>query len=153
MRGIFIAGLLLLAGCTKQVEVTSIHAGKDYSGLSDYERQQFDWAAIDVDISPSVARWFRRAQSSNVSLYLFRCRDPGNFYPADARLRGKLFNYEALREPLNAPVTLTFYVPRHVQERERYGCAALDARGYSPVFFHSQTMRLPALSFVSLRRS
>lgn len=60
----------------------------------------------------------------------------------------EVFDYEALREPLSETGTLNFYVPKHVQQRERYGCAVLDARGYFPLLFRSQTMRLPKLSFV-----
>lgn len=153
MRAIFAVGLLVLGGCTKQVQVSAIQAGSDYNGLSDYERGQFDWAAIDVTIPASVARDFRRAQSSNVTLDLFRCDAPADAYPAYATMGGKLFDYDNFKEPLNDTVTLTFYLPRHVQQREQYGCAALDARGYSVVFFRSHTLRLPKLSFVRFRET
>ncbi len=146
-----LAFALLLAGCTRQIEVSAIEAGSDYRGLTEYERQEFDWAAIDVAVSADVARSFRRAESSNVTLHLFRCDEPGDAYPAHATMAGELFDSDALPEPLGDRVTLTFYLPMHVHQRERYECAALDARGYWPEFFRSQTIRLPELRFVSFR--
>ena len=143
--------IFFVAACTRQVDVSALESGTDYSGLSAYERQQFDWAALDVAVSPEVARSLRRWELNNVSLHLFRCNEPDDYYPADARLDGKLFDYQELEKSPAKPVTLTFYVPKHVQRRERYGCAAFDARGYSPVFLHGRAVRLPELRFVSFR--
>jgi hypothetical protein len=148
----FCVVLLFVSACMKPVDVSAIETGNDYSGLSAYERQQFDWAVVDVAISPDVARSLRRWVLNNVSLYLFRCKEPDDYYPASARMAGKLFNYQDLNETPARPITLTFYLPKDVQQRERYGCAAFDARGYSPVFLHGQTVRLPQLRFESARR-
>lgn len=70
-----------VSACTKQVDVSAIEAGKDYSGLSNYERTQFEWAALDVAVSPEVASSLRRWELSNLSLYLFRCEEPDDFSP------------------------------------------------------------------------
>jgi hypothetical protein len=136
-----------VSACTKQVDVSAIEAGKDYSGLSNYERTQFEWAALDVAVSPEVASSLRRWELSNLSLYLFRCEEPDDFFPADARMAGKLFRYQDL-EPAK-PAKLTFYVPKAVQQREGYGCAAFDAKGYSPFFLHGRAVRLPQPRFES----
>lgn len=142
---------LLVSACTKQVDVSAIEAGNDYSGLSEYERRQFEWAAIDLAIPPEIVSSLRRWELSNVSLYLFRCEKPDDYFPADARIAGKLFRYQDLRPA--KPAKLTFYVPKAVQQRERYACAAFDARGYSPVFLHGRTVRLPQLRLESALRS
>ena len=68
---------------------------------------------------------------SNVTLWIFRCNDPKHFYPALANFDGRIFDYEALNEPLPSSEVLTFYLPKQVQQRERYDCAAFDARGYT----------------------
>ena len=138
---------LFVSACTKQVDVSAIEAGKDYSGLSENERKQFEWAAVDVDIPADVVSSLRRWELSNVSLYLFKCEEPADYFPADARMAGKAFRYQDLNPA--RPARLTFYVSKAVQERERYACAAFDARGYSPVFLHGRTVRLPQLRFES----
>lgn len=131
------------------MDVSAIRPSSDYSGLSEYERSQFDWAAVEIDVPKEVARSMRRWELGNVSLDLFRCSEPEDAYPAHATMSGDLFTYLNIAEPVNQGVTLTFYIPKHVQERERYACAVLDARGYSPVFLRSQVVRLPTLRFVS----
>src|SRR4029453_6361145 len=140
MKHILCFALLALAGCTQPVEVPAITSSKDYSGLSDQERSEFDWAAIEVVVPVDVARSMGRWELGNISLDMFRCNEPDDAYPAHATMSGDLFTYQNIPEPVNQGVTLIFYVPKHVQERERYGCAALDARGYSPVFLRSQTL-------------
>lgn len=144
LRGFVLFGL---AGCTQAVNVPAIKPSADYSGLSEHERSQFDWAAVEMNIPTEVARSMRRWQLGNISLNMFRCDEPKDYYPADARMPGGLFSNLNIPEPLNQGVKVIFYVPKHVQERERYECAALDARGYSPVFLRSQVLRLPTLKF------
>lgn len=147
--------LIILAAvtssCTRPVHVT-LTAGRDYRGLwteSAYSNTgESQWAAIDADVPADVARSMRRWQLSNVTLWIFRCNDPKDFFPALASFNGRIFEYEALRDPLPSSTKLTFYLPKQVQQRERYDCAAFDARGYSPVFLRSETMHLPELSFV-----
>ena len=139
--------VLMLSACAQEVAVAGIAAGDDLSGLSDYERREFEWGAIEVVIPAETAQTLQRWQLSNVSLHLSRCEEPSNYYPADARMNGTFFDPSDLEEQPTRPVTLTFYVPKHVQQREQYGCATLDARGYSPVLLTSQKMRLPAIRF------
>jgi hypothetical protein len=120
---------------------------KDFSGLTDYERKNVsDWAAFDVAIPASVARSIRRWQLSNVTLQVFRCSNPDDAYPADARLNGKRLQYEDLKEPLPPSTRLTFYVPQKPERQVPNACAALDARGYSPLFLRGQTVHLPPLA-------
>lgn len=151
MRHFLGLALLALAGCTRPVEVSPISSSTDYSGLADYERSQFDWAAVEVSLPASVARSIRRWELGSTHLNLFRCNEPDDRYPAPATLAGDLFDYRNIPHPVGDGVTLTFYVPKHVQENGRYDCAALDARGYSPVFLRSQTLRLPPLKFASFK--
>ena len=142
----FCIGLLVLSACTRQVEVSAAKPSNDLGGLSDNERKAWaNWAAFDVVVPESVARSIRRWQLSNVTLKVFRCDNPADAYPADARLDGKPLQYENLKEPLPPSVRLTFYVPLEPEAREASACAALDARGYSPVFLRGQTDRLPPL--------
>jgi len=145
---------VLTPSCTRPVHVTQLLAGNDYRGLwhqyAASEVREFQWAAIDAAVPASVARSMRRWQLNNLTLRIFRCNDPKDFFPAFASRDGDWFNYQALKEPLPSSVTLTFYLPKHVEQRERYDCAALDARGYSPVFLRGQTMRLPALRFEAI---
>jgi hypothetical protein len=152
MRLSFVSiGLLAVTACTRQVEVSAVKPSKDFSGLSKYERRWGAvWTAFDVMIPANVARSIRRWQLSNVSLLIFRCGniEGGNFddaYPAPATLNGKRLEYKNLREPLPASTRLTFYVPLETQGAKANACAALDARGYSPVALRSQTVRLPPL--------
>lgn len=142
---------LLLSSCTERVEVSGLKAGDDYSGLTEYEKQEFEWAAIEVDVPPEAARLLRRWELNNVSLNLSRCEEPNSYYPADARRAGTFFTTNSLDEQPAQPITLIFYVPKDVQQRERFGCAILDARGYAPVFLNSQMLRLPPMRFESLR--
>jgi len=146
---------VLTPSCTQPVRVSQLAAGTDYRGLwhqfTDSEVRQFQWAAIDATVPASVARSIRRWQLSNVTLWIFRCSDPKDYFPAAASRDGDWFNYETLKEPLPSDVKLTFYLPKQVEERGRYDCAALDARGYSPIFLRGQTMRLPALRFVKVQ--
>jgi hypothetical protein len=126
--------------------VSSVTPSKDFSGLTDYERKEVsNWAALDVAIPASVARSIKRWQLSNVTLQVFRCGNRDDAYPADARLNGKHFQYEDLKEPLPPSTRLTFYVPQNAERQVLNACAALDARGYSPLFLRGQTVRLPPL--------
>ena len=126
--------------------MSAVRPSKDFSGLTDYERKQpSNWAAFDVAVPANVARSIRRWRLSNVTLRVFRCNNPGDAYPADARLSGKRLQYEDLREPLPPSTPLTFYVPQESKREEAKVCAALDARGYSPIFLRGQTVRLPPL--------
>ena len=135
--------MIVLSACTKQVDVSAVKPSKDFSGLTDYERKQrSNWAAFDVDVPASVARSIRRWQLSNVTLQVFRCNNPNDAYPADARFNGKRLQYEELREPLPRSTRVTFYVPQERGREEAKVCAALDARGYLPVFLRGQTVRL-----------
>jgi hypothetical protein len=140
------------ASCTRQVQVTQLTTGADYRGLAhqytDSEVREFQWAAIDAALPDSVARSIRRWQLSNVTLRMFRCNDPKDYFPAPASLDGNWVKSETLKEPLPASVKFTFYLARQVEQRERYDCAEFDARGYSPVALRGQTMRLPVLRFV-----
>jgi hypothetical protein len=122
-----------------------VKPSSDFSGLTDEERQVPHWAAFDVAVPASVARSIRRWQLSNVTLQVFRCNNPNDAYPADARLNGKRLQYKELAEPLSPSTRLTFYVPLEPERQVANVCAALDARGYSPVFLRSQTVRLPPL--------
>ncbi len=144
----------LISSCTRDVRVTELAAGSDYRGLShlwtDSEVRQFEWAAIDAAIPASVARSIRRWQLNHVTLRIFRCGEPKDYFPAFASRGGDWFDYDALSEPLPSSVKLTFYLPKHVAEREEYDCAILDARGNSPVFLRGQTMRLPVLRYVKV---
>jgi hypothetical protein len=145
LRFVFI-GLLSLSACTRHVKVSAVKPSKDFSGLTDYERKQpANWAAFDVVVPASVARSIRRWQLSNVTLQVFRCDNPDDAYPADARLNGKRLQYEDLKEPLSPSTRLTFYVPQEPNRQEANVCAALDARGNSPVFLRGQTVRLRRL--------
>jgi hypothetical protein len=139
--------MLVLSACTRHVEVSAVTPSKDFTGLSDYERKQrSDWAAFDVVIPASVARSIRRWQLSNVTLQVFRCDNPDDAYPADARLNGKPLHYEDLSEPVPPLTRLTFYVPQEPTSQPANACAALDARGYfSPVFLRGQTVRVSPL--------
>lgn len=135
--------MLLLSGCTRPIEVSAVKPSTDFSGLTPYERQQsYNWIAFDVVVPASVARSIRRWQLSNVTLQVFHCNNPDDAYPANARLGGKLFDYEDLKEPLSSSVRLTFYVPQEPERQQATSCATLDARGYSPVFLRSHTFRL-----------
>jgi hypothetical protein len=127
----------------QQAQVDHIACGDDFGGLSDYERQEFEWEAIDVVIPVETARLLKQWQLSNVSLELHRCLDPSDNYPSPARMGDTLFQYQDLPEKPRRPVTLTFYVPTHVQRRENFDCATFDARGYSPVILRSERLRLP----------
>jgi hypothetical protein len=138
-------GMLVLSACTRHVEVSAVTPSKDFTGLSDYEKQGASWLAFDVAVPASVARSIRRWQLSNVTLQVFRCDNPGDAYPADARLNGKRLQYKDLSEPLPPSTRLTFYVPEEPASPPAKVCAALDARGYSPVFLRGQTVRLPPL--------
>jgi hypothetical protein len=151
VRWLIFSLALVSTGCAESVEVASITSSDDYSGLSTYERSQFDWAAVEIKVPAKVARSIRRWQLSNVWLDVFRCDNPANAYPAPATMAGNLFDYNILQEPLADHFKLIFYLPQHVQDQERYDCAALQARGYSPVFLRGQTLRLPKLHFGSLR--
>ena len=138
-------GLVILSACTRQVEVSAVQPSKDFSGLDANDRKlRLNWAAFDVVVPASVARSIRRWQLSNVTLHVFRCDQPDDAYPAEATLNGKPLHYDDLREPLST-TRLTFYVPQDPERREATACAALDARGYSPVFLRGQTVRLPPL--------
>ena len=141
-------GVLLLSACTRQVEVTAVKPSTDFSGLTKDERQRTVWAAFDVVVPASVARSIRRWELSNVTLNVFRCNHSEDFYPAEAKFNGQALKYDRLTEPLPPSSKLTFYVPQDPGHRETNVCAALDARGYSPVFLRSQTVRLPALSMI-----
>jgi hypothetical protein len=139
-------GMLVLSACTRHVEVSAVKPSKDLSGLTDFERKKrSNWVAFDVIVPARVARSIRRWQLSNVTLHVFRCNNPDDYYPSDARFNGKRFHYEDLREPLARSTRLTFYVPQEPVREETNLCAALDARGYSPVFLRGQTVRLPPL--------
>lgn len=139
-------GMLVLSACTRHVEVSAVTPSKDFTGLSDYERKQgSNWVAFDVAVPASVGRSIRRWQLSNVTLQVFRCDNPNDAYPADARLNGKRLQYENLSEPLPPSTRLTFYVPQEPASQPVKACAALDGRGYSPVFLRGQTVRLPPL--------
>jgi hypothetical protein len=141
-------GMLVLSACTRHVEVV-VRPSKDLSGLTDYEREQAtDWVAFDVLVPASVARSIRRWQLSNVTLQVFRCNDPEDNYPADARLNGMQLQYENLREPLPPSTRLTFYVPQEPSRQASKACAALDARGYSPIVLRGQTVALPPLRMI-----
>lgn len=118
----------------------------DFSGLTDDQRHRRNWVAFEVAIPADVARSIRRWELSNVTLHVFRCNKPDDAYPAEARLKGKRLYYADLKEPLPPSVALTFYVPQELGHRETNACAALDARGYSPVFLRGQTIRLPPVS-------
>lgn len=145
MRRFVSIGLLVVAACTRQVEVSAVRPSKDFSGRSKHDRGKRPiWTAFDVIVPANVARSIRRWQLSNVTLQVFRCSKPNDAYPAAATLNGKPLEYEDLREPLPASTRLTFYVPLETQRMEVNACAALDARGYSPVFLRSQTVRLPS---------
>lgn len=139
--------LLLLSACTRHVEVSAVKASRDLSGLRDEERQR-PWAAFDVVVPASVARSIRRWQLSNVSFQIFRCNDSGDYYPAEARVKERRFHYTDLKEPLPSTVTLSFYAPLDQGHRETNVCGALDARGYSPIFLRSQTVRLPPMDII-----
>jgi len=147
MRRSFVSiGLLVVTACTRQVEVSAVQPSKDFSGLSKYDLGERPiWTAFDVIVPANVARSIRRWQLSNVTLQVFRCGNSDDAYPAAATLNGKPLEYEDLREPLPASTRLTFYVPLEAQGANANACAALDARGYSPVFLRSQTVRLPPL--------
>jgi hypothetical protein len=139
-------GMLVLSACTRHVEVSAVTPSKDFTGLSEYERKEGPgWLAFDVAVPASVARSMRRWQLSNVTLQVFRCDNPDDAYPADARLNGKRLQYEDLSEPLPPSTRLTFYVPQEPARPPAKACAAFDARGYSPVFLRGQTVRLPPL--------
>lgn len=144
--GFIYIGMLVLSACTRQVEVSAVTPSKDFTGLSDYERKQgSNWVAFDVALPASVARSIRRWQLSNVTLRVFRCDNPDDAYPADARLNGKRLRYEDLSEPLPPSTRLNFYVPQEPANHAAKACAALDARGYSPVALSGPTVRLPPL--------
>jgi hypothetical protein len=146
MRHYFVCiGIVALSACTRHVEVSDVKPSKDFAGLTDEERQRPDWVAFDVAVPASVARSIRRWELSNVTLQVFRCGNPNDAYPADARLNGKHLEYKDLKEPLPASTRLTFYVPLDPQSREANACAALDARGFSPIFLRGRTVRLPPL--------
>lgn len=136
---------MLLVACTEQVEVAAIRPSKDISGLSTEERKQHDWAAFEVIVPASIARTIRRWELSNITLRIFRCDYREDAYPAEGHLDGKLFSYRDLREPLSPLTRLTFYFPQDSMRQQADVCAALDARGYSPIFLRSQTVRLPPL--------
>jgi hypothetical protein len=139
-------GLLFLSACTRQVEVSAVQPSKDFSGLDTQERKlRPNWAAFDVLVPASVARSIRRWQLSNVTLQVFRCDKPDDAYPAEATLNGKRLRYDDLSEPLSPSTRLTFYVPLDPERREAAACAALDARGYLPVYLRGQTVRLPPM--------
>ena len=139
-------GLLFVTACTRHVEVSAVRPSKDFSGLSEHDRgERPSWAAFDVIVQTNVARSIRRWQLSNVTLQVFRCGNADDAYPAAATLNGKPLEYEDLPEPSRASTRLTFYVPLETYGAAAEACAALDARGYSPVFLRSQTVRLPPL--------
>jgi hypothetical protein len=138
--------VLVVGACTRHVDVSAVRQSRDFSGLSKHEHEeQPSWAAFDVIVPADIARSIRRWQLSNVTLQVFRCGNPNDAYPADARFDGKRLQYEDLREPLPASTRLTFYVPLDTQAHEANVCAALDARGYSPIFLRGQTLHLPPL--------
>jgi hypothetical protein len=138
--------LLFVSACTRQLEVSTAKLSNDFSGLSDDERKAGPkWAAFEVSVPRSVARSIRRWQLSNVTLKIFRCDNPVDAYSAEARLDGRPFEYENLKEPLAPSVRLTFYVPLKPEAREASACAAFDARGVLPVFLRGQTDHLPPL--------
>ncbi|WP_226698885.1 hypothetical protein [Qipengyuania gaetbuli] len=150
MRNLISAlALIFLVGCTIQGDVLDVSNGKEFGGLTDYEKSQFAWAAIDValpsDTAQAISRW-----ELYVHLRLFRCDDPEDDYPAPAHLKTGLLTHQML-ENVGEPVTLTFFVPQHVIEREKFECAALDAAGYWPVSMRSETVRLPVLTFSDFR--
>jgi hypothetical protein len=139
-------GLIALSACTRQIEVPAVQPSKDFSGLDANERKlRPNWAAFDVLVPASVARSIRRWQLSNVTLKVFRCDRPDDAYPSEATLNGKPFHYNNLQEPLSPSTRLTFYVPLDQGRREGAACAALDARGHSPIFLRGQTVRLPPI--------
>lgn len=139
-------GVLLLTACTRQVDISAVRPSQDLTGLSDDERKDVaHWIAFDVLVPANVARSIRRWQLSNVTLQIFRCGNPEDAYPANARLNGKLLDYEDLHEPLPPSTRLTFYVPLDPNHRPVNACAALDARGYSPVFLRGQVVPLTPL--------
>jgi len=158
MKRTALASLIFVAAassCTRAIHVEEPTAGSDYRALqheiTDAYLEKFRWAAIDVAVPAPVARSIRAWELSNVTLYIFRCDDPADHYPAFANLDGNLFDYHALKQPLPSSVKLTFYLREDVEQRGGYDCAALDARGYSPIFLHSQTMPLPPLRYVTMR--
>ncbi len=121
-------------------------SSRDFSGLTKEERKErSSWAAFEMMVPSNVVRSIRRWELSNVTVDVFRCGDPGDAYPAEARFNGKRLRYEDLKEPLPPSTRLTFYVPQEPESQEGKICAALDARGYSPVFLRGQTIRLPPL--------
>lgn len=145
----------IISSCTRPVHVTALEASSDYKGLVQLEEPETirarEWAAIGVTIPASVARSIRRWQLSNTVLSFSRCGKPKDTYPAYLSLDGRRFDYRALRDPLPSAIKLTVYLPRDVEERGRYDCASLDARGYSPVALRGQEMRLPTLRYARVR--
>jgi hypothetical protein len=139
-------GMLLLTACTRRVDVSAVRPSKDFTGLSQNEREDVaHWSAFEALVPVEVARSIRRWQLTNVTLHIFRCGNPKDAYPANARLNGKPLDYDDLHEPLPPSTRLTFYVPLDPKHEPVDACAALDARGYSPVFLRGQTVHLSPL--------
>jgi hypothetical protein len=138
--------LLSLSGCTSQVEVLAIEESSDLRGLLHYERQQFSWASVDAVLPPNTVRRLRNSGNSNVTLRMFRCSDPEDAYPASAHFDGDFFDPDNLPPSGSDPVRLTFHVPRHVLEAGKYGCAMLDARGFTLFFYKSDVLPLPPIT-------
>lgn len=115
--------LIFLIGCTARGDVLDISNGENFDALTDYQKSQFAWAAIDVAVTDETARMISRWELY-VHLRLFRCNDPQDDYPAPANFKNSLLSHQMLEKTGSEPVTLTFFVPQHVFEREKYGCAA-----------------------------
>ena len=104
-------------------------------------------AAIEVVISPEATRWLTRLGDNHIVLDIHRCGKPEVRYPAAAFLDGNLFTSRSSAVAANSgtPTTLTFFLPEQVQDRGRFDCAALDARGMvSLIYLRSQVLRLPS---------
>lgn len=151
MRNVIAAlALTFLLSCTVRSDVLDVSNGTNFEGLTDYEKSQFAWSAIDVTLTNDTAQAIRRWQLY-VHLRLFRCDEPQNGYPAPAYFNTELLEYRMLENDGGKPVTLTFLVPKHVLEREKFECAVLEGAGYSPASMRSQTLKLPALTSSDFR--
>ena len=147
---ILVIALIFLAGCTNRADVLDVSNGSNFDGLSDYQKSQFAWAAIDVALPSETAQAISRWEL-NVHLRLFRCQEPQDYYPAFAYFNDTLLRHHMLEKSWADPVTLTFFVPQDTFEREKYKCAALEAAGYSPLSMRSEVLKLPALTFSDFR--
>src|SRR6266436_10181815 len=85
VRGSLVLVAAVTSACTRPIHVT-LAAGRDYQGLwTEYAYSnvgESQWAAIDAKVPTTVARSIRRWQLNNVTLWIFRCNDPKNFFPA-----------------------------------------------------------------------